>query len=65
VAFARSISRLCELDRVTTILPGHNELGLPRDDLLLAQAAFATIEHKGALHHGSGAHEFGPISIRL
>jgi glyoxylase-like metal-dependent hydrolase (beta-lactamase superfamily II) len=65
VAFARSISRLCELDCVATILPGHNELGLTRDDLLLAQTAFHAIERKGALHHGSGLHEFGPISIRL
>jgi hypothetical protein len=65
VAFARSIDKLCELDRVATILPGHNELSLARDDLLLAQAACHALEHKGALRHGSGLHEFGPISIRL
>lgn len=65
VAFARSIDRLCELDRVGTILPGHNEFSLARDDLSLAQAAFHAIERKGALHHGSGLHEFGSISIHL
>ena len=65
VDFAHSIDRLCELDRVETILPGHNELGLTRDDLLLAKSAFDTIEHKGALHHGTGLLEFGQISIRL
>ena len=65
VAFARSIDRLCELDRVGTILPGHNELSLARDDLSLAQAAFHAIERNGALHHGSGLHEFGSISIHL
>jgi len=65
VAFAHSISRLCELDSVTTILPGHNELGLSRDDLSLAQAAFHAIEGKGALQHGSGLHKFGAISIHL
>ncbi len=65
VAFASSINNLCELDRVAAILPGHYELGLSRDDLLLAQAAFHAIERKGALHHGSGLHQFGPISIRL
>jgi glyoxylase-like metal-dependent hydrolase (beta-lactamase superfamily II) len=65
VAFAESISKLCELDCVTTILPGHNELGLTRDDLSLAQSAFHEIERKGALHHGSGLHNFGAISIRL
>ena len=65
VAFADSISRLCELDRVGTILPGHNELGLTRDDLLLAKTAFDAIRRNGALHHGSGLHESGPISIRL
>jgi glyoxylase-like metal-dependent hydrolase (beta-lactamase superfamily II) len=65
VDFAHSIDRLCELDRVETILPGHNELGLTRDDLLLTKSAFDTIEHEGALHHGSGLHEFGQISIRL
>jgi glyoxylase-like metal-dependent hydrolase (beta-lactamase superfamily II) len=65
VDFAHSIDRLCELDRVETILPGHNELGLTRDDLLLTKSAFDAIEHKGALHHGSGLHEFGQISIRL
>jgi glyoxylase-like metal-dependent hydrolase (beta-lactamase superfamily II) len=65
VAFAQSISRLCELERVTTILPGHNELGLNRDELSLAQTAFQEIEQRGALHHGSGLHEFGVISIRL
>lgn len=65
VAFARSIDRLCGLDRVATVLPGHNEFCLARDDLSLAQASFHAIERKGALHHGSGLHEFGPISIRL
>jgi glyoxylase-like metal-dependent hydrolase (beta-lactamase superfamily II) len=65
VAFAQSISRLCGLDSVTTILPGHNEVGLSRDDLSLAQAAFHAIERKGGLHHGSGLHEFGAISIHL
>jgi glyoxylase-like metal-dependent hydrolase (beta-lactamase superfamily II) len=65
VAFADSISRLCELDRVETILPGHNQLGLTRDDLLLAKTAFDSIRRNGALHHGSGLHESGPISIRL
>jgi glyoxylase-like metal-dependent hydrolase (beta-lactamase superfamily II) len=65
VAFARSIDRLCELDRVGTILPGHNEFSLARDDLSRAQAAFHAIERKGALHHGSGLHEFGSISIHL
>lgn len=65
VAFADSISRLCELDGVETILPGHNELGVTRDDLLLTKTAFDAIERKGALHHGSGLHEFGPISVRL
>ncbi len=65
VAFARSIDKLCELDRVATILPGHNEFSLARDDLALAQASFHAIERKGALHHGGGLHEFGPISIRF
>ena len=65
VAFADSISRLCELDRVGRIQPGHNELGLTRDDLLLAKTAFDAIRRNGALHHGSGLHESGPISIRL
>jgi hypothetical protein len=53
------------LEHVTTILPGHNDLGLTRDLLETAQAAFRHIEREGALHHGSGLHEFGPISIRL
>lgn len=65
VAFARSIDRLCALDRVATILPGHHDLGLTRADLALAQASFRALERRGALHHGSGLHEFGPISIRL
>jgi glyoxylase-like metal-dependent hydrolase (beta-lactamase superfamily II) len=65
VAFARSIDKLCALDRVATILPGHNEFGLARVDLSLAQASFHAIEREGALHHGSGLHEFGRISIRL
>ena len=65
VALARSIDRLCELERVATFLPGHNELSLTRDDLSRAQAAFHAIERKGALHHGSGLHDFGAISIRL
>lgn len=47
VAFARSIDKLCELDRVATILPGHNEFGLAREDLSLAQASFHAIERKG------------------
>lgn len=64
-AFARSIDKLCRLEYVTTILPGHNDLPLGRDCLETAQAAFRQIERQGALHHGSGLHEFGPISIRL
>jgi glyoxylase-like metal-dependent hydrolase (beta-lactamase superfamily II) len=65
MAFAHSISRLCELDRVETILPGHNELRLTREDLLSAKSAFDAVERRGALHHGTGLHEFGSISIRL
>jgi glyoxylase-like metal-dependent hydrolase (beta-lactamase superfamily II) len=65
VAFAQSIDRLCKLDRVSTILPGHNELGLTRHDLLLAQHAFRAVQRDGLLHHGSGLHEFGHLSIRL
>jgi glyoxylase-like metal-dependent hydrolase (beta-lactamase superfamily II) len=65
IAFARSIDKLCGLDQVTTILPGHNDLCLPRAYLETAQAAFRRIEQQGTLHHGSGVHEFGPISIRL
>lgn len=65
VAFARSIDKLCTLEHVTTILPGHNNLDVTRDLLNTAQAAFHHIERQGALHHGSGLHEFGPISIRL
>jgi glyoxylase-like metal-dependent hydrolase (beta-lactamase superfamily II) len=65
VAFARSIDKLCALEHVTTILPGHNNLGVTRDLLETARSAFRHIERQGALHHGSGLHEFGPISIRL
>jgi hypothetical protein len=60
-----SIDKLCELDRVATILPGHNAFGLARDDLSLTQASFHALERDGALHRGSGLCEFGPISIRL
>jgi glyoxylase-like metal-dependent hydrolase (beta-lactamase superfamily II) len=65
VAFARSIDKLCDLQHVTTILPGHNHLRLSREYLEAAQAAFLDIERQGALHHGSGLHDFGLLSIRL
>lgn len=65
LAFADSVRRLHGLAGVTTLLPGHRELGLDRADLDRVHDAFAGLRAAGLLHHGGGTHEFGSFSIRM
>jgi glyoxylase-like metal-dependent hydrolase (beta-lactamase superfamily II) len=64
-AFASSVDRLCELEGVTRVLPGHNVLELDRSALLKVRDAFADLEVRGLLRHGTGLHDFGFVKIHL
>lgn len=65
LAFARSIDRLSDLNKLKLILPGHHKLALSPSVLTQAKSAFNTIRRKQALYHGSGLHRFGNINLLI
>ncbi|MGL5352014.1 MAG: MBL fold metallo-hydrolase [Clostridium sp.] len=63
--FKDSIDRISSIRNITRILPGHNEININLDIIKSIQDAFALIENKNLLKHGSGTFEFGDFKIQL
>ena len=65
VAFAESVRRVADCEAVDRVLPGHDDLDVPPSFPARVRDAFDDLDRRGALHHGSGTHEFEDFAIRL
>ncbi|MCK4260139.1 MAG: MBL fold metallo-hydrolase [Halanaerobiales bacterium] len=65
VKFAESIKKLSQLNNVSRILPGHNDLNVSSKLLEKANLCFQALGEKGLLYHGSGLHDCGCFKIQL
>ncbi|MBB6716079.1 MBL fold metallo-hydrolase [Clostridium gasigenes] len=65
IEFKKSIEKICCLNNITKILPGHNELDLKLDIIRQIQNSFILIEKNNLLEHGSGTFDFGDFKIQL
>lgn len=60
--FVKSVEEVSRFN-VNKILPGHNELSLHRDFLLVVNTACQDLLTKGLVKHGSGLHNFQNLKI--
>ena len=63
-AFYASVRRIAEMGE-NRLLPGHHRLNLPAGFARAVERAFARIDRRGLLKHGSGVFSFGDFWIRL
>lgn len=62
--FYDSVKRVREL-KVTKILPGHHQLGVPVSLMDKIEEGFSQIEKNGMLRQGSGLFDFGDFQIQI
>lgn len=61
--FVRSIEKISQIEYITKILPGHNELELDRRFLLEVNTACQDLLYKGLAKHGTGIHDYKDVKI--
>jgi glyoxylase-like metal-dependent hydrolase (beta-lactamase superfamily II) len=63
--FCNSVEKICKLEKIERILPGHNEPDIDRNYLEEVKMAFQLLKEKGLLKHGTGTHDFGNVKIKF
>ncbi|QAT39652.1 MBL fold metallo-hydrolase [Clostridium sp. JN-9] len=63
--YKNSIDKISKLKGVIKILPGHNDLEIPKDIIQRVKHAFQHLEDIKLLSHGSGTFNFGDFNIQL
>ncbi len=65
VKLADSVQKLSQLDHVSRILPGHNDLEVSRDLLDKANCFCQSLKKNDLLYHGSGLHDCEDFKLQL
>lgn len=65
IHFKQSVDRIGQLNNISKVFPGHNDLNVPVDIIKKVQSAFSSIEKNNLLVQGSGTFEFEGFKIQL
>jgi glyoxylase-like metal-dependent hydrolase (beta-lactamase superfamily II) len=63
VQFVNSVEKISNIEYITKILPGHNELELEKSFLLKVNQACQELLHNGLARHGAGIHDYKHFKI--
>lgn len=65
IAYCNSVEKICSLEKINKVLPGHNDLDIDQQFMLRVKCAFKSLKEKDLLKHGTGTHIFEDFKIQL